>query len=243
MLEGLKGRTRKPMKLQETTPRSETHEGKHYSTARPESTGEQLLVAQAKFGRASAFGELYERHRLRLYRTALRVLRNRQDAEDAVQRSFQRAFTHLARFREDCAFSTWVTRIAINEALMMLRRRRGMAEIPETNDDSEMPTTLVLADNTPTPEQVAARNELAAVLAHAISCLRKNLRTVVLLSEMQGLSTGETAQRLGLTVSAVKARLFHARRCLRRHLERKLSPAKNGFLIETRKKELARLLS
>ena len=89
------------------------------------STSELLLVAKAKSGHSGAFGELYERHREKIYRSAFRILRNRQDAEDAVQRAFQKAFTNLRRFREDSSFSTWVTRIGINEALMLLRKRRA----------------------------------------------------------------------------------------------------------------------
>jgi len=82
------------------------------------------LVAKAKSGHEDAFGELYKRHKLKAHCTALRILRNQQDAEDAVQRAFQRALVNLERFREDSTFSTWLTRIAINEALMLLRQRR-----------------------------------------------------------------------------------------------------------------------
>jgi len=85
---------------------------------------ELWLVAKAKSGHEDAFGELYKRHRVKAHRTALRILRNQQDAEDAVQRAFQRALVNLERFREDSTFSTWLTRIAINEALMLLRQRR-----------------------------------------------------------------------------------------------------------------------
>jgi hypothetical protein len=88
------------------------------------SNGDASLVAEAKSGSSLAFGHLYERHRTRTYRAAFRVLRNQEDAEDAVQRCFQRVLTNLSRFREESAFSTWVTRIAINEALMLLRQRR-----------------------------------------------------------------------------------------------------------------------
>jgi DNA-directed RNA polymerase specialized sigma24 family protein len=89
-----------------------------------DSCDERWLVAKAKSGHEDAFGELYERHQPRTYRTALRILRNHHDAEDAVQRAFQRAIVNLERFREDSTFSTWLTRIAINEALMLLRQRR-----------------------------------------------------------------------------------------------------------------------
>ena len=192
-----------------------------------------MLVAQAKSGRSSAFGELYDLHRVRIYHTAFRILRNRQDAEDATQRSFQRAFTNLARFREDSAFSTWVTRIAINEALMMLRHRRADKAV-QGIDDTEGSFVLDLADKALTPEQAFSENELRAAVIHAISNLRENLRTVVLLRELQGLTSAETARRLGLTVSAVKARTFHARRYLRKYLEPQYRAAGGGFWSERR---------
>ena len=134
---------------------------------------EQKLVVQAKSGDSSAFGELYERHQLKIYRSAFRILRNEQDAEDAVQQSFQRAFVNLHRFRGDSAFATWVTRIAINEALMMLRRRRVTTPLFETNNNDVNPTSSIdLPDDRPTPEQAFAEKESRAVVAHAISRLR-----------------------------------------------------------------------
>jgi RNA polymerase sigma factor (sigma-70 family) len=214
------------MNVQEATPLAERREGTYYRTGKAPSTDERWLVTQAKSGSSTVFGELYDRHRLRTYRTAFRILRNRQDAEDAVQRSFQRAFTNLCRFRGDSTFSTWVTRIAINEALMLLRQRRAYTRLQENNDDTETTSVLDPADKGPTPEQTLAETERRAAVLQAISHLRESLRTVVLLRELQGLTSAETALRLGLTVSAVKARTFHARRCLRRHFEReyKLPP-------------------
>jgi RNA polymerase sigma-70 factor (ECF subfamily) len=193
-------------------------------------TDEQKLVEQAKAGLSSAFGELYEHHRSKIYRCAFRILRNKQDAEDVVQKSFQCAFVDLHRFRGDSAFATWVTRIAINEALMMLRRMRVTTSLFETNDNDVNPTsTIDLPDNRPTPEQAFAEKERRAVVAHAISRLRKNLRTVAQLRELQGLSNAETARRLGLTVTAVKGRTFHARRHLREHLEGKCAAPRIDF--------------
>src|ERR1700688_2459077 len=113
------------MNGQEATPLTEIRERALRGTGEALSTDERWLVTQAKSGSSTAFGELYDRHRVRIYHTAFRMLRNRQDAEDAVQRSFQRAFTNICRFREDSTFSTWVTRIAINDALMLLRHRRA----------------------------------------------------------------------------------------------------------------------
>ena len=181
---------------------------------------DRMLVAEAKSGDAGAFGELYERHRSRIYRASLRILRNEQDAEDAVQRCFQRAFVNLSRFREDSGFSTWVTRIAINEALMMLRQRRPDTQLPRNDNAGPGEYSSVdLSDHRPTPEQALAQLELRSSVIHAVSKLRHNLRVVVLLHELYGLTTAETARRLGLSVAAVKARNFHARRHLRKHFE------------------------
>ncbi len=200
---------------------------------------DRWLVARAKEGHATAFGELYERHRLRIYRTAYQILRNSEDAEDSTQRSFQRAFTNLSRFREDSAFATWVTRIAINEALMLLRQRRSNPLLSENGShcDDEAPL-FDLRDDGPSPEELLAKSELREAVAQAISRLRKSLRAVVFLRELQGLTSAETARHLGLSVAAVKARVFHARRHLRRHLERKLRAMNTGFRIEKRNTEI-----
>ncbi|MGA2428124.1 MAG: sigma-70 family RNA polymerase sigma factor [Candidatus Acidiferrum sp.] len=210
------------MNVQEAAPIAGRRKDRELSAPEAASTDERLLVAEAKSGCPGAFGELYERHRLKICRTAFRILRNQEDAEDAVQRAFQRAFANLGRFREDSTFSTWVTRIAINEALMLLRQRRANTPLLEGNSDGDdVRSTFDPADTTPTPEQALAETERRAAVHQAISHLRESLRTVVLFRELQGLTSAETARLLGLTISAVKARTFHARRYLKRHLERK----------------------
>lgn len=202
------------MNIQETT--FQGAPAQRYAGA---SAGERGLVADAKRGASSAFGELYERHRARIYRCAFRILANREDAEDAVQRAFQHAFINLDGFREDSTFSTWLTRIAINEALMLLRQRRATTHLFEIfNDDIRPMSALDFADDRPTPEQTLADIELQTALKDAISRLRGTLQSVVVLRELQELTSAETAERLGLSVAAVKARIFHARRHLRRHL-------------------------
>jgi len=205
--------------------------GARVFSGRSASQDERALVAQAKAGSSRAFGELYERHRLKLYRSILRMLRNPQDAEDAVQRSFQRAFTNLNRFRGDSAFSTWMTRIAINEALMLLRQRR----MPSQQDNVNETWDLDLVDERPTPEEALVQNELRALLIQAISGVRGNLQSVVLLRDLQGLTNAETARRLGLTISAVKGRAFHAKRCLRQHFERKNKVGRSDVLAGKQK--------
>lgn len=180
------------------------------------------FVVEAKSGNASAFGALYKRHSSKIYGLAFRILRNRQDAEDAVQRAFQRAFTNLARFREDSRFSTWMTRIAINEALQLLRQRRLKRVLSEENSEAtDAYSALDSVDKQPTPEQALAKKEMRGAVVRAISKLRPRLRIVILLHEVHGLTNAETARHLGLTVAAVKARTFQAKLHLRRQLVRK----------------------
>jgi RNA polymerase sigma-70 factor (ECF subfamily) len=160
------------------------------------------------------------------YRTALRILRNQQDAEDAVQRAFQRALVNLQQFREDSTFSTWLTRIVVNDALMLLRQRRTSEPIHESSADAEQDDRGVeIADGRPTPEEILCESERRATVRQAVAQLRESLKVVVLHRELQVLSSAETARRLGLTVSAVKSCTFHARRFLRKHLERNIERA------------------
>ena len=232
------------MNIQQVTTITGRREVTPQSTPEATSTDERLLVAQAKAGRTGAFGELYERHRQRIYRTAFRILRNQEDAEDSAQRSFQRAFTNLGRFRGESAFATWLTRIAINEALMLLRQRRGNTTVSQDNShgDEESPS-LDIRDAGPTPEEIVSKNELRTAVKQAISHLRESLRTVVFLRELQGLTSVETAQILGLSVAAVKARTFHARRHLRRHLERRLQTTRADGRIANRSRRIFPLRS
>jgi len=197
---------------------------------------EHSLVAKAKSGHDDAFGELYKRHQRKAYCAALRILRNQQDAEDAVQRAFQRALVNLQRFREDSTFSTWLTRIVINEALMLLRQLRAREPLHENSvDAAQGDGSVEIADGGPTPEEILCESERRAALLQAIGRLRKNQRIVVLHRELKGLTNAETARLLGLTVTAVKARTLHARRFLRKHLERSLKRAGALSTLQTRR--------
>jgi RNA polymerase sigma-70 factor, ECF subfamily len=220
----------------EVQPEVNTLDGLPRTAGSQDLRDERRLVAKAKSGHEDAFGELYERHRLKAYRTALRILRNQQDAEDAVQRGFQRALVNLQRFREDSTFSTWLTRIVINEALILLRQRHRREPLHENSADAEQGGLgREIADGRPTPEEILCESERRATLQQAIGALRENLRVVVLHRELQGLTSAETARRLGLTVSAVKARTFHARRFLRKHLERNSKGASALSELQKRK--------
>src|SRR5215510_7055187 len=140
------------MSRRQSAPVIRSSESPHASMAKAAPIDERRLVAEARSGCSSAFGELYERHRRRIYRSALRILRNQEDAEDAVQRCFQRAFTNLARFRGDSTFSTWLTRVAINEALMLLRQRRTNRRLLAGGSDGDYESSAFnLVDKGPTP--------------------------------------------------------------------------------------------
>jgi RNA polymerase sigma-70 factor (ECF subfamily) len=180
------------------------------------------LVAAAKTGDARAFELLVQRHEGRIFSLAQRMTRNREDAEDVVQQSFQKAFIHLKKFEGESLFSTWLTRIAINEALMLLRRRRGTREVPiaESNTEDETALPLDIPDVGPNPEDSCLRREQERILSAAVNELTPGMRKAIELRELGELSTGETAQAMGLSVGAVKARVFHGRRKLRQTLKR-----------------------
>jgi RNA polymerase sigma-70 factor (ECF subfamily) len=180
------------------------------------------LVAAAKIGDAHAFELLVERHERRVFSLAQRMTRNREDAEDVVQQSFQKAFIHLKKFEGQSLFSTWLTRIAVNEALMVLRKRRGTREVPivQSNSEDDTEVALDVPDVSPNPEDTCLQREQQRILTAAVNRLPPGTRRAIQLRELGALSTGETAQIMGLSVGAVKARVFHGREKLRRTLRR-----------------------
>jgi RNA polymerase sigma-70 factor (ECF subfamily) len=180
------------------------------------------LVAGAKAGDAHAFELLVRRHERKIFSVAQRMTRNWEDAEDVVQQCFQKAFIHLSKFEGESLFSTWLTRIAINEALMLLRRKRGSREVPIAESITEDETALPLdfPDSGPSPEDSCLRREQTRILSAAVNELTPGMREAIELRELGELSTGETAQVMGLSVGAVKARVFHGRRKLRKTLKR-----------------------
>ncbi len=182
---------------------------------------EAALVAGAKIGDAAAFELLVQRHERKILSLAQRMTRNREDAEDVVQQSFQKAFVHLKNFEGESLFSTWLTRIAINEALMLLRRRRGSREVPiaESNTEDETALPLDIPDAGPNPEDSCLQREQERILSAAVNELTPGMRKAIELRELGELSTGETAQIMGLSVGAVKARVFHGRRKLQKTLK------------------------
>jgi RNA polymerase sigma-70 factor (ECF subfamily) len=180
------------------------------------------LVARARIGDARAFELLVLRHKGKIFALAQRMTRNREDAEDVVQQSFQKAFIHLKKFEGESLFSTWLTRITINEALMLLRRKRGSREVPiaESSMEDETAAPVEIPDSGPNPEDSCLRREQERILSAAVNDLTPGTRKAIELRELGELSTEETAQVMGLSVAAVKGRVFHGRKKLRQTLER-----------------------
>ncbi|HLX74008.1 MAG TPA: sigma-70 family RNA polymerase sigma factor [Terriglobales bacterium] len=183
---------------------------------------ELSLVQAAKKGDVSAFGELVKRYDRNVFRIALHITQNREDAEDVVQDAFLKAYENLEQFQGQSKFYTWLVRIAVNEALMKLRRRRpermvSLDQEVQTEEDS-MPREV--ADWSPNPEQLYNQSELRDILGKTIQGLPPSFRTVFVLRDVEGLSTEETAQALELSVPAVKSRLLRARLQLRERLNR-----------------------
>src|SRR5580704_16321697 len=183
---------------------------------------EMSLVQAAKGGDVGAFEELVKRYDRNVFRIAQHITQNREDAEDVVQDAFLKAYGNLKQFQGQSKFYTWLVRIAVNEALMKLRRRRpermvSLDEEVRTEEDS-MPREI--ADWSPNPEQQYNQAELKDILGKTIQGLPPSFRTVFVLRDVEGLSTEETAEALNLSIPAVKSRLLRARLQLRERLGR-----------------------
>jgi RNA polymerase sigma-70 factor (ECF subfamily) len=190
---------------------------------------ESVLVDAARNGDVGAFEQLVRRYDRNIFRIAQRITQNREDAEDVVQDAFLKAFQNLGQFQGQSKFYTWLVRIAVNEALMRLRRRRpermvSLDEEVRTEEDS-MPREV--ADWSPNPEQLYSQAELKDILSKTIQGLPLGFRTVFVLRDMEALSTEETAEALNLSIPAVKSRLLRARLQLRERLN-KFFKRRNG---------------
>jgi RNA polymerase sigma factor (sigma-70 family) len=174
---------------------------------------EEQLIAAAKTGRRAPFGELCERHMKQVSYVTRRILRNREDAEDAAQECFLNAFVHLKDFDGRSRFATWLTSIAINAALMKLRKNRRAREVPidKPNPSPEPVAQREFRYDGPDPEESYSLRERKRIVKSAISELRPRARNIVELIHLQEHSIRETAQILGISIAAVKSRIFHAR--------------------------------
>ena len=189
--------------------------------------GDMTLVAAAQNGNRRAFEILVKRHQQSIFFVARRITRRPEDAEDVVQQTLQKAFTHLREFAGRSAFSTWLTRIAITEALMFLRRSRGFREvsIEDLNGNEETTSALEVPDSRPDPEAIYSQREWAEMLSLAMNELPYGTRRAIQLRELDERSSDETARILGISVAALKGRMFHGRRRLRERLEQIVKPA------------------
>jgi RNA polymerase sigma-70 factor (ECF subfamily) len=183
---------------------------------------EATLVAQVREGDTRAFGELVRRYEGKFFRLAQHITQNREDAEDVLQETFMKAYEHLDQFKGDSKFYTWIVRIAVNQSLMKLRRRKTdkSVSIDETIDTGEDNVTREIAAWDENPEQQFSREELGGILDEAIESLEPLYRSVFVLRDIEELSTEETAEALSLSVPAVKSRLLRARLQLREKLTR-----------------------
>jgi len=182
---------------------------------------EAQLVSAAKAGDVSAFEELVNRYERKIFRLGMNITQNREDAEDVMQDAFLKSYQHLDRFQGDSRFYTWLVRIAVNEALMKLRKRRpNQVSLDEPLTDGEDPIFREIEDWGPSPEKKFAQTELNEILTQVIGELDPIFRVVFLLRDVEGISTEETAQILGISVPAVKSRLLRARLKLRQRLNK-----------------------
>ena len=180
--------------------------------------GEPPLLRDAKRGIAEIFENVCEALRPCLLKVALRITRSREDAEDAVQDALMRAYLHREEFQGNSAFSTWLTRIVMNSALMINRRNRTARQVSTEvlNPQGEPGFHFQIPDHSPNPEQIFVQRERTRILDGAIRELRPRVRAVVEVAHFRELPIKEIAKALGISVAATKGRLFHARAKLRK---------------------------
>jgi RNA polymerase sigma-70 factor (ECF subfamily) len=180
---------------------------------------ESALVAAAKAGDISAFETLVGRYERKIFRLTQNITQNREDAEDAMQEAFLKAYEHLQSFEGNSRFYTWLVRIAVNQALMKLRKRRpNVVSLDEEVNTGEDMVPREVEDWGPSPADRYAQTELSEILTKVIGDLDPPFRIVFQLRDIEELSTEETAEALGLSVPAVKSRLLRARLKLRQTL-------------------------
>src|SRR6202040_1117407 len=195
---------------------------------------EQALVAAAKQGQVEALGALCQPLARKLIQSVQRITRDREDAEDALQDAFLSAFIHIKNFDGRSSFSTWLTRIAINSALMTLRNKRSSRETSIGFGESDAKGLgWDVPDPSPNPEKACAQREKERLLREAVCDLRQTIRRVVEIQQLRELSMKETARMMGVSVTAAKGRLFHAKRALRKALRLRMNEHGGGIMMPT----------
>ncbi len=184
------------------------------------------LVERVRAGENEAFDELVNRHARKIFRLARHITKNDAETEDVLQDAFLKAYSRLDQFEGNSQFYTWLVRIAVNESLMRLRRRKSSktVSLDEEIETDENPIKREVASDGEDPEESLSRLETREILENAIDSLAEGYRTVFVLRDVEGLSTEETAEMLDLSISAVKSRLLRARLQLRDKIRRRLKP-------------------
>ena len=189
---------------------------------------DQEIVDRVKSGQTALYEIIMRRYNQRLYRVARAILRDDAEAEDVMQDAYVRAYQHLDQFAGRALFSTWLTRIAVHEALRRIRSRNRNQQLEDTVEDGEL--RMNVAETSPDPEQTASRAELGLFLEEAVLSLPEQYRVVVMLRDVEELSTTETAAALDLTEPNVKVRLHRGRAMARGWLFARVgAKAKNAF--------------
>ncbi len=192
----------------------------------PVPTPEQALIARAQAGDSEAFSQLIGGYRNRMLRTATKVVRDPEDAEDVVQQAFTAAWVNLYKFRGDSAFSTWLTRITINEGLSVLRRRkRQHVEITEQITDVTFSHDAIVLADEETPEKQVIKDELKHLVHQSLSVVKPAYRAAMSLRVLEDLSLEEISARLSIPVNTVKVHLFRGRQAMKAFLSQRLGPA------------------
>jgi len=206
--------------------------------ARLESWTDQEIVTRVRAGDTGLYEIIMRRYNQRLYRVTRAILRDESEAEDVIQDAYVRAYQHLDQFAGLAPFSIWLTRIAVHEALRRLQQRKRSQQFEETGQDEDgfmnssrtSTADAVIAETSPDPEQRAAIAELGKLLEEAVLDLPAPYRTVIMLRDIEELSTAETATALELTEENVKVRLHRGRALMRDHLFARVGPScKSAF--------------
>ena len=192
------------------------------TSSQPLAFDDIALATEAKQGDKGAFTQLVNRYAQRVFRVARHITKNDQDAEDVLQDTFLKAYSRLGQFEGNAKFYTWIVRVAVNEALMRMRRgkNRVTVSLDQELETSDGAIQRELPAETESPEESLSRTELRDSLTQAIDSLSEIYRPVFVLRDVEGLSTEETAEMLNLSLPAVKSRLLRARLQLRQKLRR-----------------------
>jgi RNA polymerase sigma factor (sigma-70 family) len=189
-----------------------------------------MSSSSSERGYSASLEVIWRTHAKRILRVTQRITNNREDAEDALQDSFLRAYVHLPSFDGRSSIATWLTRIAINSALMILRRRASGSQL-SIHDDADSATgaqSLIPVDSSPGPEAQYAELEQQEIVRSAIATLRPSIRRALEIQVLENRSVKETAQKMGLSIAATKSRIFHAKVDLRKSLRSQVGGRSHG---------------